>query len=201
MLTITSMDSRGHHHQQHRSATSVSSEQQYEQQIYSPPLSIYSQHSSPPPPTTSLSATESSASTTQQLSSETVNNTGTILMIRKHRTTTSTTATVATNDMNSAAASAMVEDGFYESKSADIAVDGLSSTSSTDSIQLNSTIAETRFIYSLRFSINNCAANAFAGEFGFGSSNNDCIDVKIADTSYVGLQRVCNISKHILPSV
>ena len=78
---------------------------------------------------------------------------------------------------------------------------GSSSTSSTDSIQLNSTIAETRFIYSLRFSINNCAANAFAGEFGFGSSNNDCIDVKIADTSYVGLQRVCNISKHILPSV
>lgn len=78
---------------------------------------------------------------------------------------------------------------------------GSLATLSTDSIQLDSTMAETRFIYSLRFSINNCAANALAGEFGFGSSNNDCIDVNIADTSYVGLQRVCNISKHMLPSV
>ena len=50
-----------------------------------------------------------------------------------------------------------------------------------------STQAFTRFSYSLRFSLNNCAAIEFAGEFGFGSLNNDWMDVRMAETSYVGL--------------
>lgn len=44
---------------------------------------------------------------------------------------------------------------------------------SVASIQLFSTIAATRLTYSLRFSVYNCAAKAFAGEFGFGSSSKD----------------------------
>ena len=50
-----------------------------------------------------------------------------------------------------------------------------------------STQAFTRFSYSLRFSLNNWAAMELAGEFGFGSLSNDWIDVRMAETSYVGL--------------
>lgn len=40
----------------------------------------------------------------------------------------------------------------------------------------------------------------FAGELGLGSLSNDCIEVNIADTSYVGLHLFCRMSKHIPPS-
>jgi hypothetical protein len=35
--------------------------------------------------------------------------------------------------------------------------------------------------------IDSCAAIELAGEFGFGSLSNDWIEVKMAETSYVGL--------------
>ena len=50
-----------------------------------------------------------------------------------------------------------------------------------------STQAFTRFSYSRLFSLKSCAAIELAGEFGLGSLNNDWIDVRIAETSYVGL--------------
>ena len=53
--------------------------------------------------------------------------------------------------------------------------------------QLCSTHALTRFSYSRRFSLNSCAAIELAGELGFGSLNKDWMDVRMADTSYVGL--------------
>jgi len=40
----------------------------------------------------------------------------------------------------------------------------------------------------------------FAGEFGFGSLKSDCMEVSIADTSYVGDHRFWSISKQIPPS-
>lgn len=55
--------------------------------------------------------------------------------------------------------------------------------------QLCSTMAETLFSYSRLFSWYSCAAWLFAGLLGFGSSSKDCIEVKIDETSYVGLQR------------
>jgi len=67
-------------------------------------------------------------------------------------------------------------------------------------MKLCSTHAFTRFSYSRRFSLYSCAAIALAGEFGFGSLRSDCIDVNMADTSYVGLHRFCRMSKQIPPS-
>lgn len=40
-----------------------------------------------------------------------------------------------------------------------------------------------------------------AGELGLGSDSNDLIDVKIAQTSNIGVHYSLRISKHILPSL
>lgn len=94
-------------------------------------------------------------------------------------------------------------------------------------MKLCSTQAFTRFSYSRRFSLYSWAAIELAGEFGFGSLSKDCksrnkrkkihsiitrattqsgrnhltcIDVRIADTSYVGDQRFCRMSRQMPPS-
>ena len=97
------------------------------------------------------------------------------------------------------------------------------------SSQLFSTVSFTLFVYSLRLSLYRFDASTFAGELVFGSFSkldlvsqflqgplplpvparrplsvqrrrtNLCTLVKIAATSYVGLHRFCNISKHSSP--
>jgi hypothetical protein len=44
------------------------------------------------------------------------------------------------------------------------------------------------------------AASEFAGEFGFGSHSSDWMDVSTADTSYMGLQLFCRMSRQMPPS-
>jgi len=47
----------------------------------------------------------------------------------------------------------------------------------------SSTHVFTRLLYSLRFSLNSCAASELAGELGFGSQSKDWTEVRIADIS------------------
>lgn len=50
-----------------------------------------------------------------------------------------------------------------------------------------STISCTRRMYSFLSSTNSFAASEFAGELGLGSDSRDCMDVNMADTSYMAL--------------
>lgn len=67
-------------------------------------------------------------------------------------------------------------------------------------MKLCSTHAFTRFSYSRRFSLYSWAAIELAGELGLGSLSSDCIEVRMADTSYVGLHRFCRMSRQMPPS-
>lgn len=68
--------------------------------------------------------------------------------------------------------------------------------------QLSSTVSFTRLLYSFRDVTNRLLASAFAGEFGLGSCKRDCIEVKIAATSYVGdLPFKCLVLPSILKNV
>ena len=67
------------------------------------------------------------------------------------------------------------------------------------SSQLFSTVSRTLLVYSLRLSLYRLLASTFAGLLVFGSLSKLCTLVKIAATSYVGLQRFCKMSKHSSP--
>jgi hypothetical protein len=67
------------------------------------------------------------------------------------------------------------------------------------SSQLFSTVSRTLLVYSLRLSLYRLLASTFAGLLVFGSLSKLCTLVKIAATSYVGLQRFCRMSRHNSP--